>query len=559
MIEYTLEELISFKMSLAYEFNPDSLKSGALDIGDAIGKTKKYFLDNEEFVKTYEQNIKGFNLVKDIDDVMPLAIMYAYYYGLDYNFRKSGKAYSLNTAYLKECISPDKLEVFLTPYEDNAPVNKEIIDREISLRLSEFYDYMRKQKRQFFTAVRKIQDPMHANPYFKQEENDFLGQIPKYFRKIFNVEYSQNGKNDLDQINAVDLLPALCLGAISVSDLLPTSSKTKSGSLNFNRLEKIDRILKNRIEIAKDVDGCKQTDLLYKLAVEDLFLMNRLNNTITKYLDFNLEHKYRNHTKYQEVKLLRGIFAPYLFLPSLEQQEKYYSTVSEAADMLSKGEVSSREVFNKILPAFFSGNILFPQILVVLSNFLFTDDNSKILSEDCMKDRISLIEEYICANQEKISSHICDGKPHLWEMDEEDNRYIEIKKENKGFRKGEKYDDKTETRYSYQKEIKHKFTKLDIEKISRYLIEPEFKWKCNTITDRNTGLREHFENMKIDWHNNYAFHRQRGHVLEVDTIVSTDYFIFLSLMQFENVVKRNVQIYDYSVRTEDFIIKVPMF
>ena len=58
MIEYTLEELISFKMSLAYEFNPDSLKSGALDIGNAIGKTKKYFLDNEAFVKNLRAEYK---------------------------------------------------------------------------------------------------------------------------------------------------------------------------------------------------------------------------------------------------------------------------------------------------------------------------------------------------------------------------------------------------------------------------------------------------------------------------------------------------------------------
>lgn len=557
MIEYTLEELISFNMSLAYEFNPDNLEPEFENVNDAINKTKRFFLDNELFVKTYEQSINGFNLEKDIDDLIPLAMMYVYYFGLDYILRKSGKIHTLNTVYLRECISSDKLKSYLT-IDENRPATKEMIDSEISLKLSEFYDYMRKQKPQFFNAVCRIQDPKHVNPYFDQEEKDFFGQIPKYFRKIFNIEYSESAKNNLEQIKAMDLLPAISLGAIGISDLLPTSSKTKSGSLNFSRLEKIDKVLKNRIEISQDVEGSKCTKLLYELAVEDLFFMNRLNNAVIKYLDFNLEYKYRNHTKYQEEKILRGVFAPYLFLPSCGQQEKYSEIIYGAADMLSKGGVKLREIFNKVLPALFSSNVLFPQLLVVLSNYLFSDNSNHVISEELMKDRINLIEAYICDNEEKISTHICDNKPRLWNAREGD-KYIEIKTENKGLKKGNKYDNELETRYSFQKEIRHKFTKLNIERISRLLIDPEFRWKSNSIIERNMGLREYFKKMNINWHDKYAFPRYRNGTLEADVIVSTEYFMFLTLVQFEYAVEMNVQLRYYPTQVEQLLVKVPMF
>ena len=321
MIEYTLEELVSFKMSLAYEFDPGDLEPKILDFETAIEKTKEYFLSNETFVNTYKHNIEGFHLETDIDDLIPLSIMYAYYFALDYNYRKNGKVHTLNTAYLKECISADKLKAYLTT-DENKPASKDMIESEINSKVSEFYDYMRKQKGQFIDSVSRLQDPRHVNPYFQQEEKDFFGQIPKYFRKIFNIESLNYEKDKYESIKAVDLLPAICLSAISVSDLLPTSSKTGSGTLNFSRLEKLDRVLNNRLEIAKEIEGCKRSDLLYKFATEDLFMMNRLNNTIIKYLDFNLKYKYRNHTKCQEMKILKGIFAPYLFLPSFGQQEK---------------------------------------------------------------------------------------------------------------------------------------------------------------------------------------------------------------------------------------------
>lgn len=461
MVENKLEELLITPYRLGAEFDPDKLPRRSSDLYELSEQTKTYFTENTVYGLV--------NFICQLDDIwdsiMPLAFAYVYYFVSDYLFRKSQTPSTFNYAFIKKGLS-----------EENANYEAKLI-----------YDSSRKNLKPFFDMINTQTDPMHFNPlYFTKDlEKDkykrahFSGQIIKYFQKCFTI-CQNDAKDSAETVDyeILDFLPSLSLIALHASTLLPMGKYMKKGSYSIKKIKNLNYRVENTL---KNSPYCKYPELLYNLAIEDLFHINRINISIRHYLD--LVNSIDSTSIEQQETILSTFYSLLYNMPSTLFQNLYKNNVEKA--VMEYLNENPRAICKFDYPIINIGNILFPQVILVLIFSLFTDHKGQIYSDEIVENILIDIEKYIDENLENINKHFTNEvNPYIWD----DEALVFSIRQNKGLKQKKRNGNiiKTdESRISTEYELFASNNKLSFERITELLLSSEPRWRYSTLIEEN--------------------------------------------------------------------------
>lgn len=471
MIENKLEQLLNNPNRLGAEFDLEQLSKSTETLEKQLDSIKTFFIDNICLLADYE-------LIHDkiiyIDEMIQLSIVYAYYFGLDYLYRKEHEASRFNYEF----------------------VRKSVTDAKDSLRVEKIFENVYKSYPKLKNSSISLKDTLHYNPELirldlenstgnTSLESHFSGQILKYLQKIFSVDFSlTTAELTSVEFTLSDVLPALSIMMMNASTLIPMGKYVGKGSYNINKIRNLCKNLcynqpkiKDDVELSPDFvvpTDSKFPESLYDMAREDLFHIIRLSNTVNLFHDFTVD--YADIPDKQKL-LLQTFYSLYYHMPSVVFQYLYKDNVKNACySYISEKQI---DLLKQSFPIINLNSIVFPQVLLILLYALFTDGNLQIHEDNRIKTTISDIEEYIDRNYDKISEHFVLPEVFVWDND----NYISTHKRNKGYRKtkNNKTIPKINTEYTFD------FPNSDLcfEDVARIIMSSEPRWRYTNITEEN--------------------------------------------------------------------------
>lgn len=443
MIEIKLEDFIKSDMQLGVEFDIKNLFKNYTDFTVLLADIKTLFSKNIVNSAEYQKAAFADDISILLDEALHLSVAYAYYFGLDYLLRHTAKPDDFNYNFIKKGIS--------TPDDKN---------------------YVAKQ----------IRDTL--------KKTHFNGQVTKYYQKILSLSVNDIIDNtDLPGYKIQDLLPSLTLRSLEAFTLLPMGTFVKDGSFSITKIRKLcyhlgltlpnedsdNEDAKKSIYTTNDYMtsiNCKYPKLIYDLACEDLFHINRLDNTIMHYIEYV---KKQDSLLYSQQKnLLTTFYSLYYYMPSVFFQNHFASCLENACSAYINGK--NTDLFKYSIPLINIPNILFPQMVFVLLRALFTDSNFNFHSPAHFEYIIQTLENYITCNYDSIGLHFQKPDNYIW-----DNAlYTTTTRRNKGFNSS-----KTKQKINTVCQLSVPKNHLTFEEITRYLIASEPRWRYTTILETN--------------------------------------------------------------------------
>ena len=478
MIEMTLEGFLKSDMQLGVEFNIKNLLKDYTDFIELLSDIKTLFLKKTPNFTEYQKANSSDNINMLLDEALHLSVAYAYYFGLDYLLRHTTEPDDFNYNFIKKGIANQ---------DDKNDIAKQI------------YDKARKQLKNYYLQVEQQKDPMHINPYLVYQDiardtlkkTHFNGQVTKYYQKIFTL--SSNDTIDYTDTNGYkiqDLLPSLTLRSLEANTLLPMGAFVKDGSFSITKIHRLCNHLGLTIPNNEDIGNedvnksiyttndymtsinCKYPKLIYDLACEDLFHINRLDNTIMHYIEYvKKQDKLLNS---QQKTVMITFYSLFYYMPSVFFQDYFATCLENACSAYINGK--NTDLFKYCIPLINIPNILFPQIVFVLLRALFTDTNFNFHSPAHFEYIIQTLENYITYNYDSIGSHFQKPDNYIW-----DNAlYVTTTHRNKGFNSS-----KTKQKINTVCQLSVPKNHLTFEEITRYLIASEPRWRYTTILETN--------------------------------------------------------------------------
>ena len=481
MVEFTLEALVKHIEQIGIEFSEVPKPLAEANLALTLQSVQKIFCNSDDFY--YYRTLVYHNSWSST--VYPafqdLCVIYAYYFINDYILRKTRQPQILNSDYIKCGISPKYLE-------------------ESADSISDIYNRMRNQLKQFLRNNTAQEDPKHFNPYTaKQNVEKSLntqdqtlfqrahwgGDIIQYFNKIFSSSYyTQNSDYKIN-----DLLPGITIATLNNTTIMPLGTHIKDGCLTINDIQKIVKQFNYAADNHSTETELKFPELLYSLVFEDLFKVNRLNITLTQYAHI-LSQLVEFSDKSKEQILLKSIFSVVFYMPSV-----YFQNINEpytrqlCMNYLHNNPSSYYTLANTL---FSYGSIIFPQMLVILLSSLCTNRQHQILPVSDLQKISEQIEGYIEKYWFRIKCHFPNCIPELGSSPNNNKTKIKMNSnyiwDNKSFfiRHSESKGKNHKPRIYYETIIPN--NQIPFEEMTKLLFASEPRWRYCNIIEENLAL-----------------------------------------------------------------------
>lgn len=278
------------------------------------------------------------------------------------------------------------------------------------------YDRVRDKKRTNSNSkgVQKRYDnsePVSFNPYIIcKDPNLFFREVIGFSKRMMSKDEDDNSKFRV--LSFMDVLPLILMES---DKEMPDGPYVKNGGLTYERIQHICEVVEKYKKfpgasingyISDEKKAEKLKKILLDWACEDCFHLDRLDAALTRSLDWmkKIDRSSQN-AQITEKKILK--------LYSIMTQVPYYSligykTFDDVAEAIIAGNPFPEKQVRRI---FAISNILFPQLITICVNLLFTNGKGEIKSRGELMYIISNLADEVIADPFRAR-----GK-HAWDYD----------------------------------------------------------------------------------------------------------------------------------------------